>query len=196
MRRVARLVQYVIHYPRRSRHRTVPGYRLSPAFAQSTSTGAILLTRIHGRAVSPIPDRCDRARPPTHNCPVSTDSTLMHDARAALPASQSMLSASHHTGTRARARKRQRMEYGGRGPRPPHMSDDRPIRKSPRYVSVTRTRHGIAGPRGTRRTADRQVTRTVREYACVGFVHRRSFRVHTGASWSESLHRVLTEQST
>ena len=104
MRRVARLVQYVIHYPRRSRHRTVPGYRLSPAFAQSTSTGAILLTRIHGRAVSPIPDRCDRARPPTHNCPVSTDSTLMHDARAALPASQSMLSASHQTGTRARVR--------------------------------------------------------------------------------------------
>lgn len=78
------------------------------------------------------------------------------------------------------------------------MSDDRSIRKSPRHVSVTRTRHGIAGPRGTRRTArtlaDRQVTRTVREYACVGFVHRRSFRVHTGASWSESLHRALTAE--
>ena len=97
---------------------------------------------------------------------LSTDYTLMHDAGC----SATGLSSPHAlTLTPHRHATRQRKQYGG-----------------PRHVSVTCTRHGIAGPRGTRRTAhtlaDRQVTRTVREYVCVGFVHRRSFRLHTEAS--------------
>ena len=67
-----------IHYPRRSRHRTGTD---SPLPSHNRPAQGRVSNPRPSR-IPPIPDRCDRARPPTatHNCPVSTDSTLMHDA--------------------------------------------------------------------------------------------------------------------
>jgi len=87
---------------------------------------------IHGRAVSPIPDRCDRARRPQHTtalCPLTPLSCTMQ--RSATSLSVHALSLTPHRHARACAQATTHRVWG-RGPRPPHMSDDRPIRKSPR----------------------------------------------------------------
>ena len=102
MRRpVSPVVRYTTRAVAGSRHRTgtdspLPSHNRPAQGRDST---------IHGRA-SRIPDpRSVRSRPtpPTHNCPVSTDSTLMHDAaqryKPLSPCSQP------HT-TQARARMR------------------------------------------------------------------------------------------